>query len=188
MASLGHNELTMRTMDTINLNVLSHTVVHPCSEFLVMLRHPSTNPPTPNTIYVWISNDSITSIFELSEIDYNNVRLNQCVMRALGYQWICYSCQIEIPHYRDVIIGSIVSLITSLTSVYSTVHSGADRRKHQSSSSLAFVWGIHRIPVNSPHKWPVTRNMFPLEDVIMGNITTTTHNQLWYFLWDCTVE
>ena len=27
--------------------------------------------------------------------------------------------------------------------------------------------GIHRWPVNSPHKGPVTRKMFPLDDVIM---------------------
>ena len=43
----------------------------------------------------------------------------------------------------------------------------ADQRKHQSSASLAFVWGIHRRPVNSPHKWTVTRKMFPFDDVIM---------------------
>ena len=43
----------------------------------------------------------------------------------------------------------------------------ADQRKHQSSASLAFVPGIHRWPVNSPHKWPVTRKMFPFDDVIM---------------------
>ena len=41
-------------------------------------------------------------------------------------------------------------------------------RKHQSSASLAFVRGIHRGPVNSPHKWPVTQKMFPFDDVIMG--------------------
>ena len=40
-------------------------------------------------------------------------------------------------------------------------------KKHQSSASLAFVWGIHRWPVNSPQKWPVTRKMFPFDDVIM---------------------
>ena len=51
--------------------------------------------------------------------------------------------------------------------VYSTVYSGADQSKHQSPASLTFVWGIHRRPVNSPHKWPVTRKMFPLDDVIM---------------------
>ena len=53
-------------------------------------------------------------------------------------------------HYIDVIIGAIASQITSLTIVYSTVYSGADQSKHQSSASLAFVWGFHRGPVNSP--------------------------------------
>ena len=70
-------------------------------------------------------------------------------------------------HYNDVIRGAIASQITSLTIVYSTVYSGGDQRKHQRSASLAFVWGIHRRPVNSPHKWPVTRKMFPFDDVIM---------------------
>ena len=64
-------------------------------------------------------------------------------------------------------MGAIASQITSLTIVYSTVYSDAEQRKHQSSASLAFVWGIHRWPVNSPHKWPVTRKMFPFDDVIM---------------------
>ena len=63
-------------------------------------------------------------------------------------------------NYDDVIISAIASQITSLTIVYLTVHSDADKKKHQSSASLAFVWGIHRRPVNSPHKWPVTRKMF----------------------------
>ena len=47
-------------------------------------------------------------------------------------------------HYDDVIMGVTASQITSLTIVYSTVYSGADQSKHQSSASLAFVWGIHR--------------------------------------------
>ena len=51
--------------------------------------------------------------------------------------------------------------------VYSTVYSEADQRLHQSSALLAFVWGIHRWPVNSPPKRPVTRKMFPFDDVIM---------------------
>ena len=71
-------------------------------------------------------------------------------------------------HYDDVIMGTIAPQITSLTIVYSTVYSGADQSKHQSSASLAFVWGIHRWPVNSPHKWSVTRKMFPFDDVIMN--------------------
>ena len=79
-----------------------------------------------------------------------------------------YQHRLEIPyHYNDVIMGAIASQIASLTIVYSTVYSDADERKHQSSASLAFVWGIHRWPVNSPHKWPVTRKMFPFDDVIM---------------------
>ena len=60
-------------------------------------------------------------------------------------------------HYSDVIMTTTASPIASLTIVYSTVYSGADQSKHQSSASLAFVWGIHRGPVNSPHKRPVTR-------------------------------
>ena len=64
-------------------------------------------------------------------------------------------------------MGTMASQITILTIVYSTGYSGADQRKHKSSASLAFVWGIHRGPVNSPHKWPVTRKVFPFDDVIM---------------------
>ena len=47
-------------------------------------------------------------------------------------------------HHNEVIMNSMASQITSLTIVYSTVYSGADQRKHQSSASLAFVRGIHR--------------------------------------------
>ena len=64
-------------------------------------------------------------------------------------------------------MGEMASQITSLTIVYATVYSGTDQRKHQSSASLDFVRGIHRWPVNSPHKGPVTRKMFPFDDVIM---------------------
>ena len=71
-------------------------------------------------------------------------------------------------HYNDVIISAMVFQITSLTIVSSTVYSGADQRNHQSSASLAFVPGIHRSPVNSMHKGPITRKMFPFDDVIMN--------------------
>ena len=75
--------------------------------------------------------------------------------------------QIAWQHYGDVIMGAIASEFTGLKIVYSSVYSDADQRKHQSSASLAFVRGIHRGPVNSPHKWPVTRKMFPFDYVIM---------------------
>ena len=64
-------------------------------------------------------------------------------------------------------MGTIASQITSLTIVHSTVNSDADQRKHRSYASLAFVRGIHHWPVNSPHKWPVTRKIFPFDDVIV---------------------
>ena len=67
---------------------------------------------------------------------------------------------IWIRHYSDVMMSAIASQITSLAIVYSAVYSGADQRIHQSSASLAFERVIHRWPVNSPHKWPVTRKMF----------------------------
>ena len=71
-------------------------------------------------------------------------------------------------NYNDVIMDTVASQITSLSVVYSAVYSGADQRKHQNPASRAFVWGIHRWPVNSPHKWPVTRKMFLFDDVIMN--------------------
>ena len=59
-------------------------------------------------------------------------------------------------------MGNIASQITSHAIVDSAVYSGAHQRKYQCSASLAFVRGIQRGPVNSPHKWPLTRKMFPL--------------------------
>ena len=70
-------------------------------------------------------------------------------------------------HYNDVVMSVMASQITSLMIVYSTVYSGANQRKDQSSASMAFVWGIHRWLVNSPHKGSVTRKMFPFDNVIM---------------------
>ena len=67
----------------------------------------------------------------------------------------------------DVIIGAMASQIIGVSIVFSTVCSGADQRKLQSSASLAFVRGIHRWPVNSPHKGLITRKMFPFDDVMM---------------------
>ena len=60
----------------------------------------------------------------------------------------------------------MASQITGVTCVYSTVWSGADQRKHQSSASLAFVTGIHRWPLNYPHKLPITRKMFPFDYIM----------------------
>ena len=95
-------------------------------------------------------------------------------------QWDIKRLQPGQHRYSDVIMSAMASQITSPTIVYSTVYLGTDERKHQSSASLAFVRGIHRWPVNSPHKGPVTRKMFPFDDVIMnyspGNQSETHHH------------
>ena len=78
-------------------------------------------------------------------------------------------------------MSPIAYQITSLTIVYSTVYSDTYQRKHKSSASLAFVRGIHRWPVNSPHKGPVTRKIFPFDDVIMKSIK----HHVWYITRPC---
>ena len=86
---------------------------------------------------------------------------------------------------------TMASQITSLTIVYSAVYAGADQRKHQSSPSLAFVRGIHRGPVNSPHKWPVKRKMFPFDDVIMYTVRPKNYVRYPCFVaiwWDVTTD
>ena len=65
------------------------------------------------------------------------------------------------------------------------------KKNHQSSASLAFVQRIHRVPVNSPHKWPVTRKMFPFDDVIMITLFyipwNFTASSLWRHMSDITI-
>ena len=68
----------------------------------------------------------------------------------------------QLTHYCDVIMGAMASQITSLTIVYSIVHSGADKKKHAGNSPMT-----REFPA---HKWPVTRKMVPFDDVIMGII------------------
>ena len=40
-------------------------------------------------------------------------------------------------------------------------------------TSLTMVRGIHQWPVSSPQKWPVTKKMFPFDDIIMRLFTGT---------------
>ena len=81
-------------------------------------------------------------------------------------------------HYNDVTMSAVASQINSFMIVYSTVYSGADQNKHQSSASLAFVRGIHRWPMNSSYKRPATRKMVPFDDVIMPR-ETGQYPELW---------
>ena len=90
-----------------------------------------------------------------------------CVcLNVFKIQWIILPVW-TFSHNNGVIMSSMASQITSLMIVYSIVYSGTDQRKHQSSASLAFVRGIHRWLVNSPHKGPVMWKMFPFDDVVM---------------------
>ena len=87
-----------------------------------------------------------------------HITTHVCCSRSAVFEW---------QHYIDIIMSVMASQITSVSIVYSTVCSGVDQRKYQSSASLVHVRGIHRWPVNSPLKGPVAREMFPFDDVIM---------------------
>ena len=77
----------------------------------------------------------------------------------------------NIFHYNDVIMSAMESQVTSVSIVYSTVCSDADQRKHQSYASLALVRGIHRWPVNSPHKWPVRKCFQLMASSFLSKVT-----------------
>ena len=100
------------------------------------------------------------------------------ISNVLNITYHVLSCQMSHDHFDEVIRRAMVSQINSLAIVHSTVYSGVDQRKHQSSASLAFVRGIHRWPVNSPHKGPETPKMFPFDDVIMCS-RSVIDNRLW---------
>ena len=59
-------------------------------------------------------------------------------------------------------MSAMASQIIGVSIVCSTMWSGADQRKYQSFASLALMRGIHRWPMDSPHKGPVTRKCFHL--------------------------
>ena len=118
-------------------------------------------------IHCWCQSIHLTRTSPLlpDHTEYNATGMD--IRNSMQLRWSNWDRTSDLIHYDNVIMSTIASLITSLTIVYSIVYSDADQRKHQSSASLAFVRGIHRGPVNSPHKWPVTRKMFPFDDVIM---------------------
>ena len=112
--------------------------------------------------------------------------------KSTGDWWISFSkgqkCR---KYYSDIIMSAMASQIINLMIVYSTIYSGTDQRKLQSSMSLAFVWGIHRWPVNSPYKGPVTLEIFPFDDVVItvikycGTISLRRQepDKIWYCYW-----
>ena len=62
----------------------------------------------------------------------------------------------------------MASQVTSLMIIYSTVYSGTDEKNIKLRVTGLCVRGIHRWPVDSSHKGPVMRKMFPFDDVTMN--------------------
>ena len=93
-------------------------------------------------------------------------------MCIVGFVRLVYSYSSKTKtHYSHVSISAMASQITGVSIALSTVFSGAYQRNHQSSASLAFVRGIYTWPAGSPHKRPVTRKIFPFDDVIMKHFS-----------------
>ena len=104
------------------------------------------------------------------------IRRRQSLLCQLNHKWSIGSWRILFDQWQLVVslnIGitvtmvTMVSQITGVSVVCSNFCSGADQRKRH-SASLAFVRGNHRWPVHSPHRVPVTRKMFPFNDIIMA--------------------
>ena len=89
-------------------------------------------------------------------------------------------CREESCHHNGVIMGAIESQIISLTIAYSIIFF---RRRSKKTSKLRVTGlcaGNSPGTVNSPHKWPVTRKMFPFDDVI---VSQTKHMDYEAFVW-----
>ena len=85
-------------------------------------------------------------------------------------------------------MGAVASQITSLTIVYPTAYSEQIKENIKALRYWPFVWGIHRSPVNSPHKWPVTWKMFPFHDVMMSFQYTENLYNLDSSRWKCVIQ
>ena len=116
------------------------------------------------------SKPQITQLFKIQNCHLkitlqNVVRKTQANLFRPLYVNHCKSSPVLVQENKvsimdsDVIMSAVASQITGVTTVYRTVCSGEDHRKHQSSASLAFVMGIHRWPVNSPHKGSDAENI-----------------------------
>ena len=95
---------------------------------------------------------------------FNSKTLYSIITRQIpSWEGISPFCRRLPRHYIDVIMSAMASQI-SVSLVCATVYSGANQRKHRSSASLAIV----RESGGFPSQRPVTRKMFPFDDVIVG--------------------
>ena len=97
----------------------------------------------PHDTLVAISGGAINITFMSHEHDVSNHRQLDWLLNS-----VC-----GLIHYNDVIMSTMAYQMTGVSSVYSTLYTGANHRKQQSSASLAFVRGIHRWPVNVSIWW-----------------------------------
>ena len=121
------------------------------------------------------SNSIGTILLDRSTIHQTTSKHNKTWPMYVLYCVICY-------HYVDVIMSAMASQITSLTIVNSTVYSGGDQIRHQSSASLAFVRGSHRGPVNSPHNSQYAENVstwWRHHEVCVGWMVKSYQSWLW---------
>ena len=118
-----------------------------------------------NSVCIWLKCIHFTAETP-NKVAYHTIMSHWRLWKSSVFVYMIYQAKSNF-HYIDVIMTTMASQITSLIVVYSTVYSDAGQRKHQSSALLPFVWGYSPGPVNFPHKGPVTRKMFPFDDVII---------------------
>ena len=184
MMSLSHRGSVMQlglSWDLYVMNQLNWVVSW--GSFQVRWGQPMTKGATGDTEMAEIS------FLFLFCAEINSLWASDAIYGIIDF-WLWWSSLLQVialrrhlKHYSDVIMNTMVSQITSVWIVYSTVCSDADQRKHQNSTSLAFVREIDRWLVNSLHKGPVTQKMFPFDDVIMSR-----HWYVWKYLqrwWYC---
>ena len=113
---------------------------------------------------------------EVNVFDQQESAETTIVVSGIGQHFVRFGSNFLPIHYSDVIMSTMSSQITGVSTLCLTVCSDADQRNHQNSASLAFVKEIHWWPVDSTHKGPVTRKMFPFDDVI---VVYNGQNYLW---------
>ena len=114
---------------------------------------------------------------------YFNDSVTQCAMASAMCSIIQVVKNIFHQHYDGVIMDTVASQITSPTIVYSTVF-GRGSKKTSELRVTGLCAGNSQVTGEFPHKWLVTRKMFPFDDVIMNNsLLAPSHHMIhkWLF-------
>ena len=108
--------------------------------------------------FKWTLNQNENFVFQENVSETSAQSLSFCCnLNVLNELWL----RVGSFHDCDAVMSAMASQITGASIVYITVCWGAEQRKYRNSAPLAFVRGIHRWPVNSPHKGSLTRKIFP---------------------------